>query len=95
LLDEPLVGLDVVTKNALIDGLLSVDAAAARTIVIASHDLAEMELLVDHVIVLDDGRVRLAGDLDEPRAHGRTAATLRDLYLTHTERSTTSMEPAA
>lgn len=79
LLDEPFVGLDVTTKEALVDGLLSVDAALERTTLIASHDLAELELLVDHLIVLTAGRVHLAGDLDVLRAQAGTAATLRDL----------------
>jgi ABC-2 type transport system ATP-binding protein len=95
LLDEPFVGLDVATKDALIGGLLSVDDGAARTTLIASHDLAEMELLVDHVIVLDGGRVRLTGELDALRSGSARATTLRDLYVSHTEHSTTRMEPAA
>ncbi len=95
LLDEPFIGLDVATKDALIRGLLTVDHVEARTTVIASHDLAEMELLVDHLLVLDGGRVRLAGDLDALRAHAMSAATLRDLYVRHTNNSPTRMEPAA
>ena len=95
LLDEPFIGLDVATKDALIRGLLSVDAGATRTTMIASHDLAEMELLVDHVLVLDSGRVQLAGEFDALRALGERSATLRDLYIAHTNRWTSRMEPAA
>ena len=83
------------TKDALIRGLLAIDHTEARTTVIASHDLAEMELLVDHLLVLDGGRVRLAGDLDALRSHAPSAATLRDLYVRHTSNSPTRMEPAA
>lgn len=95
LLDEPFIGLDVATKDALIRGLLAIDDDEARTTLIASHDLAEMELLVDHLLVLDGGRVRLAGDLDALRSHAPSAATLRDLYVRHTSNSPTRMEPAA
>ncbi len=95
LLDEPFLGLDVATKDALIRGLLSVDAGTTRTTVIASHDLAEMELLVDHVLVLHEGRVQLAGEFDALRTLGERAATLRDLYVTHTKQPTPELEPAA
>ncbi len=79
LLDEPFIGLDVRTKEALIDGMLSVDTTQPRTTLIASHDLAELELLVDHVVVLNEGRVHLTGNLDDLRAQSGAAATLRDL----------------
>lgn len=94
LLDEPFVGLDVATKEALVDGLLSVDETTTRTTLIASHDLTEMELLVDHVLVLAQGHVRLAGDLDVLRAQAGTAMTLRDLYRTRTNPSPAPLERA-
>ena len=79
LLDEPFIGLDVRTKEALIDGMLSVDSVQPRTTLIASHELAELELLVDHVVVLNEGRVHLTGDLDALRAQSGASATLREL----------------
>ena len=95
LLDEPFIGLDVMTKDALIRGLLEVEHDESRTTVIASHDLAEMELLVDHLLVLDGGRVRLADDLDALRSRAPSAATLRNLYIRHTSNAPARMEPAA
>ncbi len=79
LLDEPFIGLDVRTKEALIDGMLSVHTTQPRTTLIASHELAELELLVDDVVVLNEGRVHLTGNLDDLRARSGAAATLRDL----------------
>lgn len=56
-LDEPTEGLDPVWRVRLRDviaGLRSSD----RTIVIASHDLTELERIADQAIVLEDGSIR-------------------------------------
>jgi ABC-2 type transport system ATP-binding protein len=95
LLDEPFTGLDVATKDALVDGLLLADDPVPRTTIIASHDLAEMELLVDHLIVLADGRVRLTGNLDALREQQAHPTTLRELYVAHTDSTHAHMESAA
>lgn len=40
-------------------------AERGTTVVISSHILAELEPLCDHLVMLDAGRVRLAGDTNE------------------------------
>lgn len=64
LFDEPLNGLDVpgiVWFRALLQRL----AGEGRTVVIASHLLAEVALTADHIAVLVDGRLHTAGELAE------------------------------
>lgn len=56
-LDEPTEGLDPVWRIRLRDIVRGM-RADSRTILIASHDLAELERIADSVIVLEDGRVR-------------------------------------
>lgn len=56
-LDEPTEGLDPVWRVRLRDTIATL-RADDRIIVIASHDLAELERLADHAIVLDKGCVR-------------------------------------
>lgn len=54
-LDEPLGGLDPLVRDELIEGLL--DRAAEATVLISSHDLAEIESFASHVGYLEQGRL--------------------------------------
>jgi ATP-binding cassette subfamily C protein LapB len=54
LLDEPTASLDITSEQTIIAGLR--EAAADRTLVIATHRLALLDL-VDRVIWLEDGRI--------------------------------------
>jgi ABC-type multidrug transport system ATPase subunit len=56
-LDEPTEGLDPLWRLRFREQILQLKREA-RTILIASHDLAELERLVDRVVLLADGRVR-------------------------------------
>src|SRR5215468_10692266 len=64
LLDEPANGLDP-AGVAWLRGLLRDLACQGRTIVVASHGLAEVAQTVDHVVILSGGRLRFAGPLAE------------------------------
>jgi ABC-2 type transport system ATP-binding protein len=54
-LDEPFSGLDPLTRDELLDGLLR--GARETTILISSHELAEIENLTTHVAFVDRGRL--------------------------------------
>src|SRR5687767_4119426 len=56
LMDEPFSGMDAVVKDDLVSGLLETAGTEAWTVVISSHDLAELETLADGVGFLDDRR---------------------------------------
>ncbi|MFF0748301.1 ABC transporter ATP-binding protein [Streptomyces sp. NPDC004267] len=65
LLDEPMADLDPLARHRLM-GLLMADAAEhGTTVVLSSHILTELEGTCDHLLLLADGRVRLAGDVDD------------------------------
>lgn len=69
-LDEPTTGLD----PAGVDDALSEFVAAAadgRTVLLVTHRLDEVERICDHLVVLDQGRAVLQGNLDEIRAAWR------------------------
>jgi ABC-2 type transport system ATP-binding protein len=65
-LDEPTEGLDPVWRIRLRDIIADL-RRADRTILIASHDLAEVERIADRALVLDAGRVRDVIDLTTAR----------------------------
>ena len=60
LLDEPTAGMDPAAK-ATVRALLADLRAAGRTILLTTHELADVERLADHVVVIDRGRVLAAG----------------------------------
>ncbi|MCU0617034.1 MAG: ABC transporter ATP-binding protein [Gemmatimonadaceae bacterium] len=70
-MDEPFAGLDAAIKDDLVRGVLELSGSEGWTVVIASHDLTELELLVDHVAFLKDGTLRLHESMDTLRTHYR------------------------
>src|SRR5207237_8961737 len=67
-LDEPTIGLDVVSKQAVRAFLAALGAAGDPTIVLTTHDLADIERLCRRLVVIDQGRIVHDGSLDELHA---------------------------
>jgi ABC-type sugar transport system ATPase subunit len=61
LLDEPLTGIDRVTRVQLLDDLPRMLATFAATTILVTHDREEAFRLADHLVILVDGKVRAAG----------------------------------
>lgn len=59
-LDEPAAGLDVEGRQAL-HGLIRRLKMQGKTIVLASHDMAEVEELCDRIAILDGGKIVFCG----------------------------------
>jgi ABC-2 type transport system ATP-binding protein len=68
-LDEPTIGLDVISKQAVRGFLAELGARGDTTIVLTTHDLADIEKLCRRLVVVDRGRIVHDGTLDE--LHGR------------------------
>jgi ABC-2 type transport system ATP-binding protein len=68
--DEPYLGLDATARRIFADRLLAsrLDGSAPRTIVLSTHLIDEMEQLLDHVVILDNGRVLRSGATEEVTA---------------------------
>lgn len=76
-LDEPRSGLDPATQ-AVLDTFLLELAQSGKAIVLSAHDLDQVERLCDHILVIQDGRVAMEGDLDSLRARvGTTTYRIR------------------
>jgi ABC-2 type transport system ATP-binding protein len=65
LLDEPFAGLDPLAGRAFLQLLMDVVAETSATVVIASHVIADIERVCDHIVLLTDGGVRLEGNVEE------------------------------
>jgi ABC-2 type transport system ATP-binding protein len=66
-LDEPFSGLDPIAMTAMA-GLLQELAGTGVTVLFSSHQLDLVEDLCEDVVIIDQGRVVLAGDLEQLRA---------------------------
>lgn len=68
MLDEPTAGLDPRTAVEL--GQLIKALAQDRTIILSSHNLAEVESLCTHAAILDRGKLVMSGTMDEIKGTG-------------------------
>jgi ABC-2 type transport system ATP-binding protein len=62
-LDEPTIGLDVVSKARVREFLAQVNTERGVTVLLTTHDLADIERLCRRVLIIDHGRVIHDGDL--------------------------------
>ncbi len=65
--DEPYLGLDAAARQLFYDRLLADYAAHPRTVVLSTHLIDEVADLLEHVLVLDQGRVLLDADTESLR----------------------------
>jgi ABC-2 type transport system ATP-binding protein len=63
-LDEPVASLDPLARREFMKGLLEAVAGGGLTVLMSSHVVSELERVCDHVVLLRDGRVQLAGEID-------------------------------
>src|SRR5262249_26969726 len=67
-LDEPTIGLDVVSKQAVRSFLSSLGDAGDTTLVLTTHDLADIERLCRRLVVIDHGHIVHDGSLGDLHA---------------------------
>jgi len=79
MLDEPLNGIDPVSRDKIID-LIASEIDGNKTIIIASHLIKEFETILDKVIFLKDGKVLLEKNCEELRIENNMS--IHDYYKT-------------
>jgi ABC-2 type transport system ATP-binding protein len=71
-LDEPTIGLDVVAKDAITEFIARINAERKTTIVLTTHDLAEVERLCRRIVLIDRGAVIYDGGIERIKSeYGR------------------------
>ena len=65
LLDEPFASLDPLAARELLQLLMDGVAELGATVVVASHVVADIQRVCDHIVLLTGGAVRLEGDVEE------------------------------
>ena len=77
-LDEPFSGLDPVVRDDLVHGVLELAGEEQWTVFLSSHDLDEVERLVDTVGFLDAGRLVLSEPFTDLHARFRRVEVTTD-----------------
>lgn len=70
--DEPYLGLDAVARQLFYDRLLADYAEHPRTVVLSTHLIDEVSDLVEHVVLIDKGRILIDEDADVLRSRAVT-----------------------
>ncbi|PIE82294.1 MAG: ABC transporter [Chloroflexi bacterium] len=73
LMDEPTIGLDLVTKIAIRQIVKKINQEKNTTFVITSHDINDIEKMCEQLIVINSGTIVFNGDIN----------TLKENYATH------------
>ncbi len=76
LLDEPFSNLDVLVRDQVIETILA--AGLETTVLLASHDLAEIESFATHVAYLDQGRILFTEEMTALSSRFREVELLLD-----------------
>ena len=71
-LDEPAAGLDLSGRRVLLDSVLEVVRDPARTVIISSHQLGDVERIADRLLVLRRGNVVREGPTSDLIGDGQT-----------------------
>lgn len=71
LLDEPTLGLDVLARQRLLAFIRRINREQGVTVLVTSHDMAELEQLAGRIVLIHQGRIAFDGDFDRlRREHG-------------------------
>jgi len=88
LFDEPYLGLDAVARQVFYDRLLADYAEHPRTVLLSTHLIDEVANLLEHVIVIDRGRIVVDASADDLRGRAVTVSGRRadvDEFVAHRE----------
>ena len=67
LLDEPTIGLDVLSKKQMIEFLKKLNRENGTTILVTSHDMDDLEQMAQRILLITKGKIAFDGSFDELR----------------------------
>ncbi len=77
LLDEPMAGVDPVTREEILDTILT-GYRPGSTMILSTHLVSDVERILDRVAFIDQGQVILEEDADELRQ--RTGTSISEAF---------------
>jgi ABC-2 type transport system ATP-binding protein len=66
-LDEPTIGLDVLAKRTILGFIKDLNRDRRVTVMLTSHDMAELEQLAGRIVMIDHGKIAFDGSFDRLR----------------------------
>jgi ABC-2 type transport system ATP-binding protein len=75
-LDEPTIGLDVIAKGAIRDFVRHINDERQTTVILTTHDLADVERLCRRIVIIDNGTVIYDGGIERIKEQYGTHRTL-------------------
>jgi ABC-2 type transport system ATP-binding protein len=79
-LDEPTIGVDVVSKKYLYDFILKVNQEKQTTIILTTHDMNDMIKLCSRIMIINEGKLMYDGSLpDMTEKYGKMRSLLVEL----------------
>lgn len=64
-LDEPTIGLDVVVKDNIRNAIQKINEEEGTTVILTTHDLADIELLCNRIVMIDKGKKVFDGQIND------------------------------
>jgi ABC-2 type transport system ATP-binding protein len=99
LLDEPVAGLDPLARREFLQDLMEAVAEHGLSVVLSSHIISELERTCDYLVILGEGQIQVAGEIEGlieqhrvlvgPRAALEVENDPTVIRSSHTERVTT------
>lgn len=82
-IDEPTIGLDVVMKDNVRNAVKKINQNLGTTVVLTTHDMSDIELLADKIVMIDHGKMIFEGDtldLKEMYGDGTLEEIVKNIY---------------
>jgi ABC-2 type transport system ATP-binding protein len=80
-LDEPTVGIDPQSRNFILETIAEINKSSGTTVIYTSHYMQEVQQLCDTIAIIDDGRIRLYGEL--PQLLSEASSSRLEFRLQH------------